>query len=373
MSLSLEESNSYSNKKRSLSHDEDDSGFEEVSNQSPKRIKTVLLRDPFQNPNKPVCLDVEDTSPDSDELEYEDMDPDFRKNMEQTLVFKNQLKTTIETEKTYNMFRLAEQNLRAGKVADDDEKLDPVIGKDKKILKFKAADHALNEHLVEADVNGLLFLPCKPPITSNVDSVLGDPLPAGTFCFGCSYGIGFPHLNGTLVENLEKFMREVIPNSDPIQAAIKISVYYEKYVRAVANKNLEPSDKPLSEWLPRQVFDHIRTHTYEASIWTFNKIRDLEEHAEVIRECGLYVFDSSILSSGRQPTRRDIRVNAKYHKMLMETTKLQMDLMKRNITKQFGHNDKITIASSVGQLIGPKQNILKQTQLTGLHFGKKVD
>jgi hypothetical protein len=372
MSLSLEDSESAPNKKRSLSNDAD-SEFEEIPAQSPKRLKTIIVRDPFENPNKPVCFDMDTTSQDSEIDEYEDIDPDVRLNAQRAKAFREHLKTMHNYEKTYNIFRLAEQSARAAKVVDDDEKLDPLVQRDKKLLKYKSANHALGEHLVDADVNGLLYLPCKPPVTSNIDDLLGEPLPAGTFCFGCSHGIGFPHLNGTLVENLEKYMREVIPNCDPAQAAIKIALYYEKNVRAIANKNLGPTDQPLPEWVPRQVYDCMRTHKYEASIWTLNKIRDLEEHAEVIRECGLYSFDASILASGRQPTRRDIRVSAKYHKMLLETTKIQMDLMKRNVTKQFGHNDKLSIASSVGHVIGPKQGIMQQMKLTSLYANKKSD
>lgn len=313
---------------------------------------------------------MESTSQDSELEGQEEIDPDFRLNFERAKAFQQSLDKTRHNEVTYNMFRLAEQNAKAAKIDEDDEKLDPAIQRDKKLLKYKSANHALGEHLVDTDVNGLLFIPCKPPVTSTIDEILGEPLPAGTFCFGCSHGIGFPHLNGTLVENLEKYMREVIPNCDPVQTAVKISVYYEKNVRAIANKNLSPSEQPLPEWQPRQVYDCIRTHKYEASIWTLNKIRDLEEHAEVIRECGLYVFDASVLASGRELTRRDMRVNSKYHKMLMETIKMQMDLAKRNVVKQFGHNDKLSIASSVGHVIGPKQGIMRQMKLTSLLPGK---
>jgi hypothetical protein len=271
-------------------------------------------------------------------------------------------------EQTYNMFALSEQKLRAAKITEGEkaDDLDPQQKRNKKLLAYKNAGNPLEDHLVDKDADGLLYIPAKPPSTTEADTVLGEPESQSAFCFACSHGVGFPHLNGALVEQLERYMREVIPNCSSIQAAVKIALFYEKNIRAVVNTKLGPNDRPLPEWKPRTVYDCSRFHKFEPSIWKHNKLKDLEEHAEIIRECGMYVFEATILESGRPPTRRDLRVSAKYHKMWLETIKMQEFLMSKDSRKAYGHNEKTSIASTVGNVIAPKHNLYNQVKITSL-------
>lgn len=348
--------------------------FLEVSDdrleQQAKRPKPVILRDPLKRVNKPIGVPLDGTEDDDESFdENEEIDPDFRLNREQMKRYIESRKERDEMEQTYNMFAFSEQKMRAAKVAEGEKlgDLDPQEKRNKKLLAYKNAGNPLGDHLVDKDVDGLLYIPAKPPSTTEVDSVLGEPSAPNAFCFACTHGVGFPHMNGALVEQLERYMRELIPNSRSIQAAVKIALFYEKNIRAVVNTKLGPNDRPLPEWKPRTVYDHNRTlHVFEPSLWKRNKLLDLEELSEIIRESGMYVFEATVLESGRPPTRRDLRVNFKYHKMYMETIKMQEFLMNKDPRKAYGHNDKTSIASNVGGLVAPKHNLFGQVKITSL-------
>jgi hypothetical protein len=86
----------------------------------------------------------------------------------------------------------------------------------------------------------------------------------------------------------------------------------------------------------------------------------------VLREVGLYSFDSGILSDDRVPSTRDIRISKKYEASLFRTIELEMKLYKMDLKKMVGHNDKLSIASSIGGVIGPKANTFNQQKITDI-------
>jgi hypothetical protein len=341
--------------------EDDDDGFVPLPVQSPKRQQIFNLTDMHDNVEKVRALD--DNDPVHEAPEIGEADPAYYLNHAETERYLRRLEVGIDQEATYNRFRLAEQAYRQSKHSGD-PKRDHV---NKQVLVYKDAEGVLPEHVVDADEDLLVYLPCKPPSTTDVDAVLGDGEGPSAFCFGCTHGVGFPQMNGELVEQFEAYIRQVLPHKRDLIAAVMIAHFYEVNIRAVVNLKLEPDDRPLPEWTPRQVYDCLRSHKLNSSLWLLNQVRNLEEHAEILREGGLYVVERSVLASGRRPTRRDLRVNPKYHKMYMETLRMATALRSRDPTKMFGHNEKLSLASTAGSIVAPKKNLYSSVKITSYY------
>lgn len=344
---------------------DDEDGFLPLPEQSPKRQRVFSLKDMHSNVEKVHALDDPDAFAE-ETPEANEADPAYFLNRTETERYLRSLATGIEREETYNRFRLAEQKYRQER-RNGDAKKDQA---NKKVLVYKDAEGVLPEHIVGADSDLLVYLPCKPPSTTETDAVLGDSEGPSAFCFGCTYGVGFPQMNGELVEQFETYIQTVIPHKKNLIAAVMIAHYYETNIRAVVNLKLEPGDRPLAEWTPRQVYDCLRGHKLNSSLWLLNRVHDLDEHAEILREGGLYVVENSVLASGRRPTSRDLRVNPTYHKMWMETLRMSMLMRSRDPTKMFGHNEKLSMASTAGRIVAPKKNLYSSVKITSYYQRK---
>jgi hypothetical protein len=352
---------------------DEDSGFADLpaaSLQSNPAKRVKFLQKQNDNIDRPIphfddlaSLDVSDDPPDYD------ADPAFLVNAEAFKKYKERLVTAAKNEEQYNLFTLARLNKRKEKIvqATSDPKAaqEPGAKKSAKLIVLQEAGKPARDEYLDLDSDNVIFLPCKPPDVTDVDDILGPSMPTGTACFACTHGIGFPMMNGKLVENLERYIREVIPNNDPILAAIQISYYYTTTVMAPTNRNLK-GERPLPRWDPRQVYDCFTMHRIEPSFWLYNRLRQLGTHLQVLREVGLYSFDAGIIADGRVPVTRDLRVSKKYENSLLKTIALEAKLYSMDPKKMLGHNDKLSLASTIGGVIGPKGNTFNQQKITDI-------
>lgn len=337
---------------------------------SPKKVKVIHQ----QEVHKPVPIFDEISQEEYGDLLL-DPDPAFKINREKKRKYIERQQKRQDTEKKYNFFRISLLNDRRAYIHE--------IGADKtneKSKQEKESVHllALNEQgkqmlpeYVDKDTQGIIFLPIQPPDTIDVLSVLGDPEPPGTPCFGCTHGLGFPTINGTLVEKLEGYMKEVIPNSSIIHACIKISYYYTTQIQAETNRDLDDGELPLPDWTPRQVYDCITSHRPNPSLWCLTTFKQLQTHAEAIRNGGLYNIEAKILEAGRTPTTRDIRISRLAEKSWFDTIGMQLKILQATPTKLNYHNDKTAIVSKTSSIIAPKTNIGTQMKITDLFSNKQ--
>jgi hypothetical protein len=358
---------------------EDDSGFEKLPDDAlksnpAKRVKflqkqteSVFRPIPHFDDEEGVVV-TEDDPPDFDP------DPAYQINEDAFKRYKETIKLSNDNEKRYNIYQLSRLNARKAKIVDAtaDPKLatEPGAKKSAKLIALQEAGKPARDEYLDLDSDNVIYLPCKPPEITEVDDMLGPAKPPGTSCFACTRGVGFPMMNGKLVENLERYMREVIPNTNPMLAAVMIAHYYATKVQAPTNRNLS-GDTPLPDWEPRQVYDCIATHRVEPSVWQYKRLRELQQHAQLIRECGLYNFDAGILADNRVPCTRDIRISKKYEASYFKTIELEMKLYGKDPKKMIGHNDKLSIASSIGGIIGQKTNTYVPRAITDIFSAKR--
>lgn len=371
-----EERSMQPNNRRRLFDDSSSSdAYPSLDQQTAKRPKVVVLRDPTNRVQAPIGVNLDGSDEEYDVPSYDEnaeMDPDFLKNKKAIDDYKKTLEDGHENEQLYQMFLIAEQKARCLKVAEMAGKEgSPQDKQNAKILAMKEGGNPLPDYMIDADSDFLNYIPYKPPSITNVDHHLGPPGKADSFCFACSRGVGFPFINGTLVEELEKYIREIIPNCEEIRAAVKIATFYEREIRAVVNVKLNPKERPLPSWTARAVYDCLHHHRSESSLWLHFTLKKLEEDEQILRENGLYVVDQQVISSGRVPTQRDLRPRQREHRMWLDNIKTQAMLRKLNPVKMFGHNDKLSIASTIGRAIGPKENTFGQLKITSL-FGTKT-
>jgi hypothetical protein len=359
--------------------EDDDSGYEKLPADSLKSNpakKVKFLKKHNDNTYRPnVHFDDEDVPQMSDEDEnvYEP-DPAYQINEEALRKYNEIHKTAAANDKQYNFFQLSRLNKKKQQIveATSDPKLaqEPGAKKAAKLITLQEAGKPARDEYLDLDSDNIMYLPCKPPDVTEVDDILGPSMATGTACFACTHGIGFPMMNGKLVENLERYIKEVVPNTDPILAAIKISHYYTTSVQAPTNRNLN-GDRPLPRWEARQVYDCLTTHRIEPSFFLFNRLRQLQTHLQVIREVGMYSFDAGILADNREPCTRDIRVSKKYEASFFKTIELELKLYGKDPKKMLGHNDKLSIASTIGGVIGPKANTFNQQKITDIFSANK--
>jgi len=351
-----------------------DSGFhevpEEVLKQPAKKVK--FLHNQKENGFKPIAHFDDSDALDTEEHEVE-ADPAFSLNAEAYRRYEETLRKSKAEEKTYSIFQLARLNDRKARVSQalqDPDKAAPDEKKAKNLITLQEAGKPPKTEYVDLDTTHVWFLPAKPPDLVDIDEILGPSPPTGTPCFACTHGVGYPMMNGKLVENLEKYVRETLPNTEPIQASIKIAYYYTKNVQAPTNRNLK-GEQPLPNWTPRQVFDCFSYHRVEPSFWQYNTLRELRQHRRIIRETGLYNYDSGILSDGRVPTARDIFRSKDAEEAYFKTIDKEIKVFSLDPKKMAGHNEKLSIASSIGTVFAPKVNTFEQQKISDIFSANK--
>jgi len=365
----MEEENNLKRKTTTnLDNSEESNSFDKIPSEALNPAKKVKYLKKHDDAVLRPILHIEEQS--ADEHINVDPNPAFWINNEAFRRYTEHVQTTHAQEEKYNIFQLSMANSRKAKIVQATE--DPKAAKTKdeekgkKLIALQEAGKPARDEFLDFDDDNLIYLPCKPPDLVDVDEVLGPSLPPGTPCFACTHGVGFPLMNGKLVENLEKYIREVLPNNDIILASIMISYQYTTTVQGPTNRGLKQGERPLPNWEPRQVYDCLTQHRMEPSHWIYNTLRELQAHRRTIREVGLYNFDAGILANGRVPTARDVRISKKYQEMYFKTIEMEMKIMSKDPKKMIGHNEKMSISSSLGSIIGPKTNTFEQQRITDI-------
>lgn len=380
MSLSSEEDFDYEDwleeqdkLKRKQTRDLDVSSFEEAASEAlhpAKKVKYLKKHD--DNALRPVVYETPDFSEDAPDI---DPNPAFKMNAEAFRRYEEHAKKAGDAEKSYNFFQLSQLNARKAKIVEATNDPKVVASKEEKqaknLIALQEAGKPARDEYLDMDSDNIIYLPCKPPDIVEVDEILGPSLPPGTPCFACTHGVGFPLMNGKLVENLEKYIREVLPNNDIILASIQIAYQYATTVQAPTNRGLKKGERPLPDWTPRQVYDCLTMHRLEPSHWIYNTLRELQSHRRTIREVGLYNFDAGILADGRVPAARDVRISKKYQESYFKTIELELKILSKDPKKMIGHNEKMSIASSLGSIIGPKTNTFEQQRISDIFSANK--
>ena len=299
----------------------------------------------------------------------EDFDPDpaYLASYRAAEEFKARVQEEAEEDRRYNVLRLAQQATGKAKVVRSAAENPAHLTKDEKrdLRLINAKNNGKPMTVVEAklDKNHMVFLPCKPPDMAEVDRILGVSYARGKACFACTRGVGYPLMSGEMVAQLERFIDEVIPYTNFLIAALKISFYYHQEIQLPVNRHLLIGERPLPHWPPRQIYDHLVEHIFNPAYRRIEIMRELQQHRKTIRFSGLYETDSTIYEqAGRQPTMRDIEVNPIKHKMLMETYAQERAFMLMKPEQLSGFNEKMS--GNTRRTIAPKSNTFHQRSIT---------
>lgn len=112
--------------------------------------------------------------------------------------------------------------------------------------------------------------------------VLGEAPRERETCFGCIY---LGEKDKTAIEfekvyDLIKIIRESVARCDPITLAVYVGRKYRKYQREI-NHNLLNGEKPLPDWPPAMILDHIRYHNTDPELQTWLRLDEIQQLQKV--------------------------------------------------------------------------------------------
>lgn len=151
---------------------------------------------------------------------------------------------------------------------------------------------------------------------------LGEPQPRDE-CFACSF-VGERDMGAVPYEDVMKFidqMRKCRTSSKLKTLAIDIAEQYTLFQKAV-NDTLLPGERPLPDWKPATILDHIRHHVNDAEMMLTNVIEDVHELYTKALHC---VIERN--QYGEE------RVNDKALKSFTEIAKLKISIYKTDPSK----------------------------------------
>jgi hypothetical protein len=180
--------------------------------------------------------------------------------------------------------------------------------------------------LVNTDHESLLTLPFVPPDVSNITELFGPPISRAE-CFGCMRGVGVAKaVSSESLNVITHLLNEGVRTLGLDVLACQVSIYYTENVQLPANKLLRSGERPLPDWTPRGVYDHITEHIDCAPLTRITVRRQLREHLDILRSGGLYKVSSEALRSGRPLDKSDLIVDPVRHKQFLETAKAVISL-----------------------------------------------
>ena len=148
---------------------------------------------------------------------------------------------------------------------------------------------------------------------------LGSPGPRGT-CFGCWY-IGEQEAGATSSQDIKALMdiiRKTISKTDPINLAVYLAERYER-IQADVNGSLMPGEKPLPDWTPASILEHLRNHNTDPELQTWHRMVELQELAQI-------ALNASVV---RNPETNAVLIDEKQGKMYLEFVK-QMETQSKS-------------------------------------------
>ncbi len=165
------------------------------------------------------------------------------------------------------------------------------------------------------------------------------------------------------IEALNNLIRNYVQNrgyKDPEDLAVDLEEQFEKCIRQPANSSRKAGEQEIPIFTAEDIYFHMKKHDQDPSVWLCNRLEMLENHVEQIYHSGVYrvprkktrpnnsssVNGRTYMNSEQRYKKirpQDIRINEKYHKMLLETIKLEQQLYKSKPTEMFLHNKHRTI------------------------------
>lgn len=226
------------------------------------------------------------------------------------------------------------------------------------------------QEMVARDDFRLVSVPEQRPSTKFIDRTLG-VADERHICFGCTRGVGLARISQESIEKLEEQIVENLSAQNICVASIFISQSYEELIRIPSNHSLNKDELPLPEWTPRSVYDHLTSHTLEASFVLFNCVTSMREHLSII-EAGLYRVPVEVYRSNREITPSDLIVDPQRHKMYMETLRMLKEYMNQDSEKMMWSNERFNMSSAGGRAIRPKINAVRTLELDSVYTKTQI-
>lgn len=233
-----------------------------------------------------------------------------------------------------------------------------------KLQKAIIQENKTNEDFREVygnDPYTLVSVPIEPPLQAFINKTLGPEQPRSK-CFGCTKGLGMAGIVPDAVEELTQYINEQIANQDIWVACIMISKKFEIMIRIPSNKGLKSSirkEKPIEEWSPRSVYDHLTKHILNPTYYLYNIQMQLRQHREIIMS-SLYKVPREVQNDSNRPIEKsDIIVDESAHKKLMETISKELQVMDKKPEKMLWSNTNLSLRQTAGAVIRPKANTIQ--------------
>jgi len=222
----------------------------------------------------------------------------------------------------------------------------------RRIARVLQSQNLTNEDLVETldnDDECLRWAPAVSPETSLVNSILKANT-NGDSCYGCSRGIGVQRVTHDKLQELRQMIIDLYPTTHVIEVCGLVSQWFELEIKEKCNAKPIKGLSLIESWSPGSIFEHIHYHMTEASFIHNKLLRDWLQHLRIVQAREVYRVPPEHAGRGAKVTMDKIRVTRRGHDMLLQSTKMVLEILSKKPEQMANYNPSFNIAQ---QYTGP--------------------